>query len=614
MSRKRAFGTWIAYFLFIGSIWAQGVEVRTYYDQDQQVLKEVFYVNDTIENLLNGPYRSYYLSGKVKSEGEYQYNRATGDWVYYFENGNIRNTGSFFRGRSVGIWTYYFENGNKRSEGILEDNQRAGEWTFYFEDGGLKSEGTYLDGIRDGLWKFYYEEGSLKAQAIFKNGKGDYKEFYLSGSLKMEGLNRNGKSDSLWTYYFESGERMAEGYYKKGLKTGPWKYFYKNGEISAQGGYEEGQTIGNWIYYHENGAKSAEGLQKNSQKDGYWKMFYETGEMKGIGEFDEGTGEYNEYYVSGKLKVNGHFLNGLNDGHWTYFDEEGHIEGEADFEQGMGQYTGYYLDGSIKMSGKIAGGRRVGEWTLYKKNGEIAGKYHPVYQDDNPVFLTEERLNDGSNQEEYEKPEYKFKRKKSRNFTPVVNEYKGVIFATNPLMLFAGHAPLSVEYYLQERLGYELMYSYRRDPFFSSLEGVGTDDVFTQGHRLKFKQKFYSKDQKYGMLYFGHLIGANFDKHSVKINEGSGNFQTVSMGEQNYYYGVIVGDRWMKNPGNAGFTVDAYIGFGLGYRNKSRDYSDRNFDSSFKSVPGEGINVPVFFGVNIGYLGFKKYQTNGPVR
>lgn len=592
------------------SLFGQGIERRTYYDQEKTALKEIYYLEDTIQNILSGPFKSFYLSGRVKSEGAYANNRATGSWTNYYENGNVKNAGTFLDGKTIDIWTYYYENGNIRSEGILSDNVKAGKWSFYYEDGGLKSDGEFVEGIREGIWNYYYEGGVLKAQATFKNGNGLYREFYVSGSIKMQGLNRQGKSDSLWTYYFETGEKLAEGYYQKGLKTGPWKYFYKNGGISAEGGYVDGETIGNWIYYYEDGSKSAEGLQKNGLKDGYWKMFYETGETKGVGELEAGTGKYTEYYVSGKLKVQGQFLNDHNHGEWMYYDEEGNIEGKANFDKGVGEYEGYYLNGDIKMKGQIADGKRIGEWTLYKRNGEIAGKYHPVYQEDNPIYFAEGDLAEERSRLEYDKPEYRFKNKRSRYFTPVVNEYKGIIIQGNPLFSLAGFVPISIEYYRQERLGYELQYVHQRNPFFTSHADRSFGEPFTNGFSLNFKQKFYSPDQKYGMFYFGHLLGLKRLVHEANVM-GEPDY-LARLDQVSYYYGAVLGNRWTRHPGNAGVTVDVYFGFGLGYLDESKNYSGNLLDPIFSDVIGSGFYVPVFFGVDIGYLGFKKYK-NLPV-
>ncbi|MEO9853812.1 MAG: hypothetical protein ABJH72_07600 [Reichenbachiella sp.] len=603
----------IGLLLISTSLLGQGVVLRTYYDQEKTVVKEVFAVDDTISNQLNGPYTSYYLSGIKKSEGYYTNNKASGQWTYYFENGRVRQSGSFLYGRTVGIWSDYFENGKLRSEGILSNGKKGGEWSYYYEVGSLKSRGQYDDEIRTGTWEYYYEGGGMKAQTMFRNGSGTYKEYYVSGQLKTEGLNKSGKSDSLWVHYFESGEKMAEGYYKQGLKTGPWKYFYKNGKLSAEGGYENGQTLGNWIYYYSNGAKSAEGLQKNGSKDGYWKMFYDSGVIKGVGEFDEGTGEYKEYYISGNLKVTGNFRGDLNYGQWTYYDEEGNVEGQAQFdEDGIGKYEGYYLNGNVKMMGNLSQGRRVGEWTLYKKNGEVAGTYLPVYGENNPVFMKSEAFVEQANKEDYDKPEYKFKNRKSRYFTSRVNEYKGVIFGSNPLYPILGFMPLAVEYYLQERQGFELIYTYHRKPFFENHNRISTGDLYATGSSVVLRHKFYSKDEPMGMLYFGHLIGADFIKHAAHISEG-GTLATheVRAKENRYYYGVFVGDRLLKDPANAGLTIDLYIGVGIGKRDYAPLYSGTTYDQYFTDVNQSSLYIPIFFGINIGYLGFKK--TKNPI-
>lgn len=602
--------TLLSIWLILTSVALKGqVVLRTYYDKEKKVQKEIFSVDDTISNQLNGSYTSYYLSGVKKSEGHYLKNKASGDWTYYFENGKIRQTGSFLYGRTVGIWADYFENGNLRSEGVLSNGKKGGEWLYYYEAGSIKSKGEYDDEIRIGLWEYYYEEGGVKAQTWFDDGNGIYKEYYVSGPLKMEGFNKQGKSDSLWTYYFESGEKMAEGYYKKGLKTGPWKYFYKSGEVSAEGGYERGETLGNWIYYYPDGSKSAEGLQKSGQKDGYWKMFYQTGETKGVGEFDEGTGVYKEYYISGNLKVVGQFKEDYNDGKWIYYDEEGNIEGIAHFEgRGEGNYEGYYLNGNLKMKGRLIEGRRVGEWTLYKKNGEIAGTYLPVYGESNPLLMKSETFVNRTREEDHDKPEYKFKNKKSRYFTPRVNEYKGIIFGSNPIYTLLGYLPLAVEYYQQERLGYELVYAYHKKPFFKSHAQQPNGELYTTGSSLTIRQKFYSKDQSLGMIYFGHLLGADLLRHGAHISPDA---TEAAAREKRYYYGIFVGDRWLKDPANAGLTIDFYLGVGVGKRNFAKDYSDSSLDQHFSELNQSSTYIPFFFGINIGYLGFKK--TKNPI-
>ncbi|MFY0653594.1 MAG: toxin-antitoxin system YwqK family antitoxin [Cyclobacteriaceae bacterium] len=611
MKRKASF-ILIAMALLGNTLLAQkGVLKKSYFDEAREVVKEQYYVNDTIANKLEGKYTSFFLSGKTKSEGHYSNNEASGPWKYYFENGKPKMSGSFEKGKSTGNWIYYFEHGGKRSEGLLEDNKKAGEWLYYFENGKAKSRGEYVNDVRQGIWNYFYEDEELKAQAYYKEGVGNYTEFYPSGKLKMQGLNKNGRSDSLWTYYYETGERLAEGYYKVGLKTGPWKYYYKGGTLSSEGGYDQGNAIGNWIYYYEDGSKSAEGLQKHGQKDGYWNLYFQSGEIKGTGEYEEGTGPYKEYYSSGKVRVVGFFRRGLSDGLWTYYDENGDIEGVAEYKKGVGDYIGYYNDGTKKMEGQVANDKKIGEWKLYKKNGQLAGTYFPLYEEEQPVFLSAESINESSDfRKRYDKPEYRFKSKQLRYFSPVINEYKGVIFSTNPLFTSIGRLPFSLEYYMQERLGYELSYTLHRYPFFDKEADIELNEIYKRGHSISFRQKFYSPDRSYGMLYFAHEVGYQHMSNHVKTLDvvNAGELANVNSTESRYHYGVVVGSRIMRNPGNAGFGIDIFAGVGIGSRVYRKNYTDPAYDQYFEKLNKSKTYFPIIFGVTFGYLGTKKRE------
>ncbi|MEQ6121733.1 membrane-binding protein [Reichenbachiella sp. MALMAid0571] len=583
----------------------------TYYDEAHEVVKEQYYVNDTIDNKLEGKYSSFFLSGSLKSEGNYVNNEASGIWKYYFENGNLKTTGVFDKGKSTGIWTYYFEQGGKRSEGLLENNKKVGEWVYYFENQEIKSRGKYNQDVREDIWNYFYEDGELKAQAYYDNGVGIYTEFYSSGKLKMKGLNKNGQSDSLWTYYYETGEKLARGYYKNGLKTGPWKYFFKNGNISSEGGYEEGNSVGNWIYYHEDGSKSAEGIQKGGLKDGYWNLYFQTGEVKGTGEYEQGTGPYKEYYSSGKLRLSGFFRKGLRDGLWTYYDENGDIEGEADFKKGTGEYIGYYSDGSKKMEGVLSDDKKIGEWKLYKKDGALAGTYFPLYEDEQPIFRAAESLDDSSDSRtRYDKPEYRFKSKQLRYFSSVVNEYKGIILSANPLLMPIGRLPFSLEYYIQERLGYELSYTLNRNPFFQRAEDIKQNDVYNSGSTFSFRQKFYNQDRSSGMFYFSHEIGYQYVNNRVNVEDANDPELITNVGsrESRYHYGILVGTRLMRYPGDAGFGMDIFAGVGIGRRVYEKKYTEQGYDQYFQGLNQSKTYIPIIVGLTFGYLGMKKRE------
>lgn len=588
-------------------LYGQKRTVTSYFDDNQSAIKEVYYVNDSMPGMLDGPYVSYYANGKVKSKGSYKNGLPTGEWEYFYENGKLKMKGELEKGSNHGPWKYFFENGQLSMEGEVYNGKRQGEWKHYFEKGDIKSLGEYKDGKKNGIWNYHYEDGSLKAQAYYKEGRGRYKEFYQSGEIKAEGLNIDGKSDSLWTFFYENGKVKAQGNYSEGVKDGYWKFYFPNGDLSSEGHYKNGETDGQWTYYYRNNRKSAEGIQKEGEKDGFWKLYYRSGALKGEGMFNQGDGEYKEYYESGKLRVVGFIENGKSQGKWNYYYEDGKLEGIAMFTRGKGLFKGYYRNGSLKMEGMLKDGIRTGIWKLYKKNGDLAGYYKTVYEGEEPVFKmvggeTETKPAGGkSDTTNYEKPEFRFKSRGSNYFTSRLNEFRGLIIATNPMAMSLGSVPFSVEYYMQERLGHELQYSFIRDPFFTSDSNVSPNEVYERGYSIAIKQKFYHSDKVWGMWYFGHEIRFTSVDHFANLLLSP--LQAISESEEKFEYSILIGDRILRDPGESGITVDVFLGVGVGYRNRKANHPKNPvYEEIFNELPTSKISIPFRFGVNLGYV------------
>jgi antitoxin component YwqK of YwqJK toxin-antitoxin module len=600
----------ILFFLLI--VWTgSGQEVfqkEIYYGNDTSKLKEVihFTIKDT---LMHGSYESFHLNGSLQTIGYFRLGIPDSTWIYYFENGRKRAEGAFRGGRAYNKWAYYYENGSKKSEGYLQDDIKHGSWTFFYENGNQKSTGTYYYDKKAGIWNYFYEDEVLKAQAYFEEGIGVYKEFYPSGGLKMEGKNEDEKSVGDWKYYYESGELQATGRFEDGLRVGEWKYYHTNGKISAIGTFTAGKETGIWKHYYQDGRVSAEGSMDSGEKDGFWKLYYPTGELKGEGDFEIGDGEYTEYYPNGTRRTSGRIVSGKKYGKWTFYTEEGLIDGEAMYHDDEGLYTGFYPNGTLKMKGVMSGDRRIGDWELYNPDGSLAGTYKPIYEDEAPIFKTRQspKLTDPTGSE---KPDYVYKNKRLRYFTPVINEYEGVIIAANPLAVAVHRLPIALEYYRQERLGYELQFVIFRNPFFTSNSKIPLDDIYTRGGTIEFRQKFYHADKKLGMWYFGHQIGFNALVHSVTILDNNFFEDFGQLNENRMYYGVVIGNRWVQNTSDSGFTIDAYLGIGAGIRSYTTNYSDNGgFALAFSDVIKNKGYFPILFGINIGHIGPKRRIT-----
>ncbi|MCC5919991.1 MAG: toxin-antitoxin system YwqK family antitoxin [Cyclobacteriaceae bacterium] len=587
--------------LLLNNAFSQSLEVKTYYDEKELHLKERYFLISKTDKRLNGDYESFYLNGNPQIKGQYRNHRAIGVWSYYYESGELKMRGEMRNNTNYGLWKYYYENGNLQKEGYLKGDQKEREWVFYYENGQMKSKGQFIEDKKAGEWTYFFEDGSIKAEEFFENGKSQYREFYSNGNIKADGNNQDGKSTGLWIFYDRTdGNVQAKGYYESGLRHGVWKYYFLNGQISSEGSYELGSKIGTWKYYYEDGSLKSEGHEGTEGKEGYWKFYHATGVLKGEAVFKKGDGKYEEYYESGKLKLKGYFSEDQYNGRWEYYFESGKLEGIADYDKGYGFFTGYYQDGAIKMQGEAYNGKKRGLWTLYAPSGDVAGYYRP-HQEEDSELLTLLRQEERKKifQRPEDRPEFFQEKNKSRYFTPRINEYQGLIVGANLLGTLFGELPVAVEYYYQERLGYELQLNYIRSPFFSR-HLQNTETTYTNGFSAAIRQKFYHPESNLGVWYFGHETRFRSTNHQ-KLNPSIPiNASQPTVDEFGIEYSPMVGYRLTRDATSpSSLHIDLYLSTGIGYRilNKNQAASDGNYFS----LNTNNFYIPIRVGMNIGF-------------
>ncbi len=596
--------------------YAQMRQVITYYDQTKKQIKEKYFISSTKPAYIQGIYESFYSNGRPKAKGSYQQGTPEGTWTYFYETSDVKMTGVFHQNKKNGTWKYYFENGNLEMAGNWKLDSRTGSWSFYYENGGLKSQGLFTDGQKAGLWTYFYEDGKKKADVTFTQNQGWYREYNPVGSLQMEGILRNGKSDSTWLYYHDNGKLKAKGIEKDGIREGYWQFFDENGVLIQEGTYQNGLATGQWRYYHASGKIAAEGQKTAGKEEGPWNLFYPTGARRGLIDYTRQEGNYEEYYENGKLKAKGTIRNGLYEGHWEYFyEDDGTQEGTCDFTTGKGLYQGFYKEGTQRMEGQLENDSRVGRWTLYKPDGTIAGYYEAIYGESFPTVLQDnhtiatDTLVKAETQP-YQKPPLRLPKKKNWHFVAKSGEYRALIVGVNPIGFLwkkQPDIPISIEYYMQERLGYELTASIYRQPFFTSIANVGLNTAFMRGFSLALRQKFYQPDGELGMFYVAHEVRITGLSHQANVVENMSQL-IISARETRYAYSFLIGNRWMRNPGRARYTgknrltIDTYAGIGIGFRDYHPQWSPRSdWDAIFKDIPKNQLLIPFRLGFSLGY-------------
>lgn len=96
--------------------------------------------------ITNGVKKTFYLNGKIYSNGKIENLKENGFWEYWYSNGNKAREGNFLNGKPDRIHKYWYENGNLRGIGSWKNGVYDGKWETYNENGSEKTLQTYKDG------------------------------------------------------------------------------------------------------------------------------------------------------------------------------------------------------------------------------------------------------------------------------------------------------------------------------------------------------------------------------------------------------------------------------------------------------------------------------------
>ena len=77
----------------VNDIYAQPIEVRNYHDENETLIKEIFFIQDAKSAKLTGPFKSYYINGTLERKGFYKNNLPDSTWHYFYESGQLKMKG-----------------------------------------------------------------------------------------------------------------------------------------------------------------------------------------------------------------------------------------------------------------------------------------------------------------------------------------------------------------------------------------------------------------------------------------------------------------------------------------------------------------------------------------
>lgn len=409
--------------LWLGTAVAQEVDLKDGY----QVFR---YPNGSISSegyIRNGKpdgyWKSYYVTGVLKSEGKRTSFLLDSIWIFYDQVGDTLEKISYLYGKKNGFYLKYGKDSFRglyiTSRELYAGDRKEGTAYLYFPDGNIKQTLPYVDGKKEGLSKEYDINGNIITLFEYRNDflvsrqmvnridnkglkQGDWKDFHSNGNVHREMTYRD---DLLQGYYREydargrltvtmlyDAGRLIEGqsddnteieiinrYNDAGglIYSGP----YRNGvPVGIHREYDASGTISGSKIYSDEGIVVSEGIVNEAgNRTGKWTDFYHDGIVQAEGQYTENrqSGVWRFFDRSGKLEQTGSFINGRAEGLWRWFYNDGSLLREEEYYQGKrdGSYTEYSPYGDVIVSGSYADGERNGEWKYSSGDYSEQGKY-----------------------------------------------------------------------------------------------------------------------------------------------------------------------------------------------------------------------------------------------
>lgn len=327
-----------------------------------------------VDGELDGP-SSNYQAGVLNYSGTLGGKGFDGPFKSFFPDGKVKSSYTMDEGAADGEFRSYYANGKLETEFTRVDGEIQGEIKTYFPDGKLYKSVQFEDDEENGPFVFYYYNGNKSSEGEYKNGKkiGTYKTYFNDGTLSTEIVfDESGKETGIETNYVNQGWKISEFDYKKG-EVVAYRFYDKDGNT-----VKEDKRKGGQFYYEpvdKDGTITAKGTYASGDKgeDGEWKYFDRNDYLTSVVNYDDGEREglYTSYYANGQIDV------------------------ECNYEEGNrnGYYKQNYRQGQIYVQGWIDEGEQEGLWEYYYEDGTISERNY--YIDDELHGYAEDYSPDG---------------------------------------------------------------------------------------------------------------------------------------------------------------------------------------------------------------------------
>ncbi|WP_299337357.1 energy transducer TonB [uncultured Psychroserpens sp.] len=199
----------------------------------------------------DGPFKDYYKTGELRTEGQYVNKKRDGKWVDYYKNGQILQEYEYANGTYLLNSKSYYEDGTLRYETKKEGGNSIG--IGYYETGNVK----YKRQLGDGFYEEYTQDGQLKIEANYIENElsGLWKTYHPNGKIAWEVNYYKGYRNGKYRQYYDNGQLQLEGVILNDIKKGEEKRYTENGDLEWKGSYDNDNFDKTWVRYDAKGKK-----------------------------------------------------------------------------------------------------------------------------------------------------------------------------------------------------------------------------------------------------------------------------------------------------------------------------------------------------------------------
>ena len=351
-----------------------------------------------------GNWKTFHVTGVLRSEGNYVNGLLDSTWVFYTQTGDTAEILNYRLGKKSG-YRYLYETVPQRNQvsthylklkELYLDNKLEGLATLYYPNGNIRQTINHRDGKRHGISRIYDENGTVITVERYHNG-------HMNERETINRVNEKGEKIGVWKTFYPSGAVMEEEFYKNGVLDGPTLVYsektgniisgrtFSDGKIVEEGAPIRAEPINLITYWEDEVTKRREGLYLDSIPIGYHYFYNSSGVPEKVVRYNDNgirigegpvdgnsrlTGEYRTFYETGELRTVAIYVNNVPNGEITFFFRNGSKEqiGYLNNNVREGKWTWYFPSGNIHREEILVNGQLHGLSIQYSDSATIVAK------------------------------------------------------------------------------------------------------------------------------------------------------------------------------------------------------------------------------------------------